>query len=72
MSGPTNRTRARVTDHQRAEARAHVELLRSQRENPLPLLEQLQREQPENTLLWENIAAHINFNSSRLESVLPM
>ena len=71
MSGAANPARPAITVHQRAEARTHVEFLRRERENPLPHLEQLQREQPQNSGL-ESIAAWINFSSSRLESVLPM
>jgi hypothetical protein len=72
MSGVTDGARPGVTDHQRAEARAYVELLRNQRENPLPIVEQLQREQPENNVLLEIVASYINFSSSRLESLIPM
>ena len=71
MSGAGLPARSAVTDHQKAEACAHVELLRSQRENPLPDLEQLQRELPQNSVLGK-VAAYINFSSSRLESFLPM
>jgi hypothetical protein len=59
-----------ITEEHRADARAHVELLRHQRQNPEEIFEKLEREQPGESRLISQLRENFEFHNKQLESLV--
>jgi hypothetical protein len=61
-----------ITEEDRAKARAHVELLRHQRQNPEEIFQKLERQQPSGSCLIRHLRENFEFRDKQLESLVPV